>query len=228
MTAQRSFPLIASILTVIGVMILCGLGTWQLYRLEWKQGIERDLAQAYDAAGSNDMLDVSDAPSFAYGSLEGLFMPEAAFLLGPRVFDKAVGASLMIPLQTRDGIFLINLGWTDQALDRLSLPNDNEAVFLSGLARRPYWNSFTPENIPEKSLWYRPDLQQISTHFDLIHLQPYIFYADHISGIEVAGFPRNERWVPVNNHGQYAAFWFAMAAILILIYWIRFWRESTR
>ena len=37
--AARRFPIGLTIATVIALTILCGLGSWQLQRLHWKEGV---------------------------------------------------------------------------------------------------------------------------------------------------------------------------------------------
>ena len=44
----RRIPIIPTIITAIGILILCGLGRWQLERREWK----RDLIASLEAAGT--------------------------------------------------------------------------------------------------------------------------------------------------------------------------------
>ena len=221
------FPVAATCMMIIGVMILCALGTWQLYRLAWKQDILVHLDAAYAAADNSALpLDVLRAGevSFAYGTLAGDLLVDRSFLLGPRVFNKEIGYSLMIPLRVDRGeVVVVNMGWTDQALaDVQSQFHDVQTVSITGLARQPYWNSFTPVNQPDQDQWYRPDLQEIALAKGLDDVLGYIVYASDLSGVSVAGFPRNERWEPKNNHAQYAAFWFAMAIVLIGVYYVRF------
>lgn len=222
----RKFPLLATILMLIGVSILCALGTWQVKRLAWKEGIVADLSAAYSAGDAAPLpvsaLQAGD-PSFAYGQVSGRLLFDKALLLGPRVLEKQVGNSLILPFALEDGgSVLVNMGWTDNTLAQLALPYAPAHVTITGLARKPYWNSFTPENNPAQEAWYRPDITQIADAKDLSAPLPYILYAEAIDGFIFDNFPRNERWAPVNNHAHYAVFWFSMAGILIGIYVLRF------
>jgi surfeit locus 1 family protein len=45
---SRRIPIIPTIITAVGILILCGLGRWQLERREWK----RDLIASLEAAGT--------------------------------------------------------------------------------------------------------------------------------------------------------------------------------
>ena len=228
MSAQsRTFPVAATCMMVIGVIILCGLGTWQLYRLDWKQGILAELDHAYSGDEQSPLpltaMRVGE-PSFAYGSVRGEMLVDRAFLLGPRVLNKEIGMSLMIPLRLDEGgIILVNMGWSDQDLSTLQEAfGSAQSVRVTGLVRKPYWSSFMPENMPEQDQWYRPDLEEIAAAKGLNDVMGYILYAFDLGGVKAEVFPRNERWSPKNNHAQYAAFWFSMALVLIGIYYLRF------
>jgi len=49
---RRKLPFWATFLTLIGVIILCALGTWQVKRLAWKNDIVQKLHTAYASSGN--------------------------------------------------------------------------------------------------------------------------------------------------------------------------------
>lgn len=222
--SENKVPVWGTILTILGVIILCALGTWQLQRLQWKQDILDKLDNAYKA-NQNAALNPADMTKndFMYGRVTGSLLAEKAILLGPRVRDGIVGEHLIVPLETNDGVLFVNLGWTDQTLD--SQPLDiykGQTLWLEGLARAPDWNSFTPDNIPQEDIWYKTNIEQIADTKSLANPLPYILYAERAS-VDFNGlFPNHKRWAPNNNHLQYAFFWFAMAAAMIGVYGLRF------
>lgn len=222
----RKFPWLATLLTALSMLILIGLGTWQVKRLAWKADIISRLNILYDIKQARP-LQWEDGQNYAYGWVEGKPLYDQAFLMVPRVLDKQVGASYMLPLLAENGqSYLVNMGWTDQKLPDISSVGGMNVLKVSGLARHPYWNSFTPENAPEQGQWFRPDLEQIASAQQLNNLQPFILYAENIEGLPeslASVFPQNERWMPPNNHGQYAFFWYAMAMVLLGIYVLRFY-----
>ena len=226
---MRKFPLTASILTLCGVGVLCTLGTWQLQRLEWKAGILRQLDQAYASTEAKDLdIKALGEQNYLYGRIRGKFMADKALLLGYRMQDEKPGADLIVPLETKQGTVLVDMGFASGKLENQPIHHLNgKQVWFDGLARKPSWNSFTPENIPAKNVWYKADIPQIAAEKDLKNPAPIMLYAERASHKFDATFPNNERFAPSNNHLQYALFWYALAAALIVIYVLRFWGKNT-
>lgn len=220
-------PFWATIFTIAGVIVLCGLGTWQIQRLTWKNEIIAGLNAAYDNPQSQ-AIDISafKPGSFVYGRVSGVFLPDKAILLGPKTKDGKIGNDLIVPVKQNGTAIFVNMGWTASKLEDLPIHHlQNKKLWFEGLARTPRWNSFTPENNPEKNLWYKPDLTEIAAVKNLQHPAPFILHAERASHKFDAAFPNNERWMPANNHLQYAAFWFTMALALCAVYVLRFIRK---
>lgn len=219
-------PFWATTLTIIGLGILCTLGTWQLKRLAWKEDILQKLNTAYEGNQSTP-LDFTalqeNNTDYAYGQITGTFKPDKAILLGPITKNKEIGKNLIVPVITDQGTVFINMGWTDQPLESLPIHHvQNKNIRIEGLARKPGWNTFTPNNEPQNDLWFKPDLNEISEIKDLKNPIPYMLYAQSTSYKFDAAFPNNDRWQPNNDHLQYAIFWFTMACALLVIYILRF------
>ncbi|MGB0718890.1 MAG: SURF1 family protein [Bdellovibrionales bacterium] len=225
-------PFWATLITMLGVLILIGLGTWQLQRLSWKNDILLRLENAYNAPAENlNFSAIDNENSFAYGSVTGRFLFDNAILLGHKVKDGQAGKDLIVPLATNQETILANLGWIANGQDLKTHPLsafNNQNVTLTGLARRPSWNAFTPDNDPRRDIWYKADTAQIAANKGLQNLSPVILYAmasnPPLSEKLAEKLPNNERWQPDNNHLQYALFWFTLAIALCVIYVLRFLR----
>ncbi|MCB1532785.1 MAG: SURF1 family protein [Alphaproteobacteria bacterium] len=217
---SRKIPFWATLLTFLGVMVLCALGTWQLQRLEWKKDIIDQIDRAYESAGI-DTIDLTK--DFSYGRVEGMFLADKALLIGPVTKDGEIGRNLIVPLQLKNQTLLVNLGWTPYALENLPIYHrNNKQVAFEGMTHKPSWNSFTPANNPDENLWYKLDIAEIAAAKKLANPAPTILYAESSNYKFDAAFPNNTRMYPHNNHAQYAAFWFSMAFVLIVIYSLRF------
>ena len=228
---MRKPPLIATLLTLVSVIILCSLGTWQIKRLAWKTEIIDNLNAAYKNQTDPQTFTPQslNEQQFAYGTVTGIARPDKAILLGPRTFNKKIGHHLIIPIIKDNKTYLINLGWTAHPLDTLPIRHiKNKSFTVTGLARAPEWNSFTPENRPDQNLWYKPDIAEIATIKNLPNPAPYIIYADHINYKLDAQFPKHERWHPKNDHAGYATFWFSMALALLAIFYLRFMHTKNK
>jgi surfeit locus 1 family protein len=236
MTKRRP-PFWATILTATGMLVLCGLGTWQLQRLEWKEGLLAQLAAARTQPPVTSAVLIGDAPGtdLAYrpAAVYGLYDAAGAFLVGPRTRDGEVGYHLLTPLQIAEddeppATLLVNRGWV------LAMPAQMPAGFVAvrGLLRLPERaNMFVPPNDPLKNEWFSIDLAQLATEKQLQNLLPYILYAegeepaDPVMSVGAGYHPPGGPDLP-NNHRQYAFFWFAMAGVLAVIYVLRFLRPQ--
>lgn len=222
-TASKPFPLTATIFTLISVVILCSLGTWQLQRLNWKNTVISQLQTAYNTPSNTPLTMDKD---YAYGQVTGQWLSDKAFLVKPRTQNGKVGAHYIVPLQTKESSILVNLGWTDKDLPSITTPSDQSTSTVTGLSRKPYWSRFTPPNSPQTQEWYRLDIAEIASVYDIKNPAPHILYAEKISNNPFKDFPNSARWYPPNNHAQYTAFWFGMAAILLIIYGLKFFKTK--
>jgi len=224
-----TLPFWATLFTVLGVAVLCTLGAWQIQRLAWKETVINKLDAAYETPITNPDLSNMDEDEFVYGEIKGRFIFEKSILLGHTIKDENPGKLLITPLETPQGTILINLGFNpnEQPLnDHLLNVYNNETMSFTGIIRKPSWNSFTPDNIPEENIWYRLNVPQIAADKDLQNPIPFVMYADSASQKFDGDFPNNTRWEPNNNHAQYALFWFSLAGALIIIYGLRFLKKQ--
>ncbi|MCB1651180.1 MAG: hypothetical protein KDI46_03920 [Alphaproteobacteria bacterium] len=225
-------PFWATFFTVLSVCVLCALGTWQLQRLAWKEGLIAQLDAAYATKSSEPIaLYQKVAPEYEYGTVNGRFLANKAFLLGPpQMHDEQAGYDLVVPLETEAGTLLVNMGWTPYSLKAQPIYHaQGQPVSFTGLLRLPRWNTFTPLNVPEKDVWFRLDMQEVAAAKDLKDIYPAYLLADSASyKFDAAFFGDGDvrRVYPPNNHLQYAMFWFAMAGALVVVYVLRFVKRS--
>lgn len=223
-------PITPTLMTVCGVAILCGLGTWQVQRLQWKTAIIEKLNKGYDSAGAD--VDLSPAQladwsaqenPLGYGAVSGHLLRDKAVLLGPRTEEGRVGYHLLVPIEMDgDKSLIINAGWVsnlwkDNTEERLAaLPTEN--VRAKGVIHKPDWSSMASKNSPANDMWFRADIDEIAKAKDIQSPYPYILYADDLNPSLTDVEPHAQRWLPRNKHLQYALFWYAMAAALLGVY----------
>lgn len=230
-------PITQTFAALIGVGVLCTLGTWQVQRLHWKNGIIAALEKDYAALESNRaaMLPPSrleslrDEPQpLAIGKLRGTLMREDALLLGPRTESGRAGYHLLIPLRLDEKIMLINTGWVD-AIWKDDLQSrlvfiPKEPVTVTGVVRQPDWSSFASKNSPANDAWFRADTEEIAAAKNLDNVYPFILYASATSPPLHDVTPIDEHWLPRNKHLQYALFWYAMALTLLIVFGL-YWKS---
>ncbi len=228
------FPLWATLFTLLSLTILCSLGTWQLYRLEWKRVILERLEAEYARNPLENRLRYEDFRAkdlhFVRGAVRGRFLHLREIPLAPRTLDGRPGYHILTPFELEEGgTILINRGWVPL---ELKTPNTRPeslvggTLTITGLFRQPERaNPFIPNNAPQTNDWYRIDLEQIAQAKNLDKPAPVILYAEHTANEAAYPVPSTKQWRPNNNHFAYACFWFSMAVILIAVYWLRFLRK---
>jgi surfeit locus 1 family protein len=229
-SARRFAPgLWATVLTLLGVAVLLGLGTWQLERLAWKRDLialrEAQLAAlpAPLPAGAEDWR----SWDFRRAVVEGAFRHDLEQLFGVAALDGQVGHHVLTPLVRPDGVaVLVERGWVPAARAHPAARRAQHTagpVQITGIARfrgddRPGW--FTPHNRPDQGLWYWYDLPALEGALGL-ELLPVVIEAD--AAPDPGGLPIGGRTLAElpNNHLQYALTWYGLAAGLLVV-WISF------
>ncbi len=224
--AQRS--LVGSTITVgCGFLALLGLGTWQLQRLQWKEGLIAARHAALDAAPVPPPDSLDDARQLAFHPViaTGSFLNDKEVQVYAASADGAPGYHVVTPLRLSTGALLF--------IDRGFVPEDRRApetraagelsgpVTVTGLLRlpadgRPGW--FTPDNLPGRNQWYTIDVAAMASAAGLADVLPYHLDADTTPN--PGGLPEGGQTVLdlPNNHLQYAITWYALAAVLLAIY----------
>ena len=224
--------------SAFGLILLLGLGTWQVERLQWKLGLIAAREAGIHAAPTALPTTVDDARTREFHPVraEGRFLNERElYLVAPSLRGDA-GYHVVTPFLLESGATLL--------VDRGFVPTDREApstraagepqgtVSVAGLLRlapegKPSW--FTPANDPERNLWFYWDLGAMARAANLDRVLPFYLEAD--ASPNPGGLPEGGQSVTElpNNHLQYAITWYALAVALIAIY-IRFarrrWVES--
>jgi surfeit locus 1 family protein len=220
----------STIVTMILFTVLMGLGLWQVQRLEWKTQL---LAQidARMAEKPVPMPETIDNPAdwrFRRVTLAGNFDYAHEFLIKPRTYEGQAGYEMIVPFRRASGgTVFVNRGWISDALmDKAQRPDD-ALLIVEGIVQAPEKARFTPENDPAKGDWYWPEIPAMAAAAGLEDAAPVIVVAaEKKPGVWPAG-GRLRLDIP-NDHRQYAAFWFAMAFVLLAVYVLSHWRRAPK
>ena len=135
--ARRSRFLIPTLSAVVMLLVLIALGTWQIYRLHWKQGVLAQIAAA--EAAPPVPLGPGPAP-YAKVSVTGRFRYDLAAQYGSEVRDTRAGPTIgtyqIVPLE-RPGAppILANRGWIPQRRETALHREDEPGVVLQLFAK---------------------------------------------------------------------------------------------
>ncbi|WP_043539269.1 SURF1 family cytochrome oxidase biogenesis protein [Salinarimonas rosea] len=229
--------IMAGVATLVSLAILIGLGTWQLQRLAWKEGvIARIEARAHGAPG--EILPEAQWDTFSRDEQEYRrvavtgsyrFEDEVAvhgLLPGETRGQPLQGYYLLTPLELDTGaVVVVNRGFVPTPLvDEAARPAG--ALTVEGLVRASEERTpFVPENDPEAGQWFTRDLAAIADARGLDRVAP--FYVDAVRDESAdTAWPRGGATVlePPNNHLQYAFTWFGLAAVLVAVFGVFSWK----
>ena len=202
--------------------ILCGLGTWQLERLQWKLAliatVNSHMAAAPLSLGEILAMKGDDA-QYRRVRLDGRFdHAHEAY-----VFTTDEGAAVyhvLTPLTTIDDkVVMVDRGEVPkEKLDPASRAagNVDGDVQVTGVWRVPDPpGAFTPPPDAGKRIWFARDLKAIAATDHLELAAPVVIEAD--AAANPGGWPRGGQTVVSfrNQHLSYAVTWFGLAIVLL-------------
>ena len=225
-----------TLFTIISLLILIFLGTWQVYRLIWKNSLISNYLYKFNNEIIKYDKSFSFIDEFEYRriNIKGRFINEKEILIIGKTFEGNVGFHLITPFITKEEkLLLINRGWISEKLKLRSSRSFSlieEDIVIDGIIRRPQKKGyFVPENDPIGNFWFTIKPYQIEKalkleSFDLEKK----FYVDVIRDkgklklpIGVSGSP-NFR----NQHLTYAFTWYSLAITLIIVYFVFHFKEK--
>jgi len=222
----RLRPLLGlTVAATLGLLVLLGLGNWQLERRAWKLDLIATRAAGLAAAPvvlPDPILDPA-ALDFHRVWVEGRFRHDRELHLIGRFYRDQPGYQIVTPLILADGsAVLVNRGFVPlNAEDPASRPAGQLAgvVRVEGVARRsgvPGW--LTPANQPAQNVWFYPDLAQMAAAAGLTRVRPVFIEAGPAPN--PGGLPIGDQTLSdlPNDHLQYAITWYSLALALAVIY----------
>ncbi len=211
--------LVPAVSTALMLLVLLGLGTWQVRRLHWKQRILAQIAAAEQAPAIP--LPAHPGP-FQKVAVRGTLRPDLTALYGAEVRDApagpVLGGQLIVPLlRAGEPPVMVDLGWVPADHGALALPAGETTV--DGYVRPPdHPGMFSATDDPAKRLFYTLDPQAIGAALGLKQVAPFTLVA--LGRTPPRGWPDPAHSLPrpPNNHLQYALTWYGLAVALLVIF----------
>ncbi|HWP13989.1 MAG TPA: SURF1 family protein [Xanthobacteraceae bacterium] len=219
------------VFTLAAVAVLAALGTWQLERKAWKEGLIAKLESKLSAAPvalpprerwsqlsagqdefrrvkfSTDLLD-QEALIYTSGSA---IRPDVS---GP-------GYWVLSPARLPDGgLVIVNRGFVPEGKQDPGTRREGQpqgVVEIVGAMRWPEARGlFTPNDAPGKNLWFVRDPAAIAAAKGWGTVAP--FYIDQEAPPAPGGLPKVGPLKPSlpNNHLQYAVTWYGLAFVVLI------------
>ncbi|NEJ71314.1 SURF1 family protein [Rhizobium phaseoli] len=235
---RRRLPVITGILVLIALAILISLGTWQVERLHWKEGLLADIA-ARQLAAPVPLADI-EAMAAIGGDIEYRRVTATGRYLNDKerhffaTWRGQTGFYVYTPLELADGrTLLVNRGFVpyenkEPEMRMQGQLTDQQTV--TGLAReklpgKPSW--VVPDNDVAKNIFYWKDLDVMAESVGLDKARVIPFFVDADSTPNPAGLPIGgvTQVALPNDHLQYAFTWYGLAAVLIAVVAISWFRK---
>lgn len=225
MTRRMIVPLLFGLL---GAAVLIGLGSWQVQRMAWKQGVLAEIAARINAApvalpATPDPVADRYLPVIVAGRFtgEGLEVLASARQIG-------AGYRVVAVLETADGRrVLVDRGFlreADHGAPRAA-PSIAGAVQVTGNLHWPQeTDSFTPPPDTGRNLWFARDVEAMAA---ALKAEPTFIVASAPTGDGIEPMAVDGSAIP-NDHLSYAITWFSLAVVWLGMTVLLLWRIRRR
>lgn len=222
---------------LVGVMPIAtfALGSWQVSRLKWKIALIDELEEKLSADPMRlpPRINLDALPEFIFRkvSVSGYFDHAKTIVLKPRVYDGNHGVHVVTPFVRDNGTtVLVDRGFvTNEVADRGGIEKSTEHVEIVGMIRTSQpRNAFTPDNEPDKGVWYWTDVDAIAEHAGgaAANVQPVFIeqiFQGHVGEAQSSlrdGSPLGRPpTVDIrNSHLSYIITWYALSAFTAVMF----------
>jgi surfeit locus 1 family protein len=227
-----------AIAVLVALAVLLSLGTWQVERLHWKEGLLANIAERR-AAVPAPLADIEvlssrgDDVGYRRVTVSGTFdhTKERHFFA---TFEGRTGFYVYTPMTLPDGrVLFVNRGFVPYEMKD---PTKRQAGQVTGvqtvtgyararLSEKP--SSIVPDNDLAKNIFYWKDLTAMALTAGVEPTKVLPFFVDvDASASNPGGWPKGgvTQFDLPNSHLQYAVTWYGLAAALLAVVigmWIR-------
>ena len=208
-------------LVLVFIVIFCSLGTWQLYRLDWKQNLILEIEQGLN---ENPVLFNSTAiQDYKKVFLEGKYFFDKQIYLYALNDSGQPGYEVLTPFKTNVGFHvLINRGWIPNNLKNsteINLDLNSNYKLTGILKKHSIKNPFKPKNDINNNIWFYLDKGETSS-FTKLELPDFIIVLSSKQQSSPPYLKKITSDLP-NNHLSYAITWY-LISIAIMIFFLYF------
>lgn len=194
-----------------GVVVLVGLGVWQLQRLEWKQAALAEIDNRITAAPVLVPLTPDpEADKYLPVQAQGTVLPGEVHVL-VSIKDVGAGYRVIAPFELSDGRrILLDRGFV-RAEAKKTLRSTGALDVIGNLHWPQEVDGYTPEPDLPGNIWFARDVPALAVALDTL---PVLLIARTTSETNpaVMPLPIDSAGIP-NDHLQYAITWFSLAVI---------------
>ena len=205
------------------ILLFCALGTWQLYRLQWKLELISEITFGLDSTP----IKYSNSIKKNYQRVisDGTFDYKNQIYLYSLNEKGKPGYDVITPFKTiGNEEVLVNRGWiTKEFKGSLKINNSKGSTKVIGLLRKIYKsNIFKPENDLDRNIWFSINLADVKKLTGVQFNNFIIYLEDQKATMPI---PKKITVDVSNNHLKYAITWYSIA-ISILFYYLYFRKKK--
>jgi surfeit locus 1 family protein len=219
--------LVPTLFVGLALVILLGLGTWQVERLAWKTKLIDTIAQRMSASPRPITgTQFGAVTEYERVKVEGRFLNDRELhMLARSRKGNEIGYQVLTPFEVAGGgMVFVNRGFVPSGRrDPATRPEGqiNGTTTVTGIARFPKAPLLTwviPKNRPEDDFWIWADLPRMAEAAGVGTVAPFTIEAD--AGQSPGGLPIGGQTLLKfpNDHLQYALTWYALAVALIVMF----------
>lgn len=215
------------VIGVVGAAILVALGTWQVQRLEWKEGLIAEL----DARLSADPVALPGTPDPVADQnlrvqVEGVISAEELDVL-TSIKNVGPGFRIVAPMVIQDGRrIMVDLGFVPERLKDIANRPDSPRLggkgatgAVVGVLRWPELDNTAPPPDAQWEMWFQRDVPAMA---EALGTDPILVIAESHPMGDVP-LPRPPGVDLPNRHLEYAITWYGLATVWVImsIVWLR-------
>ena len=203
------------------IILFCSLGTWQLYRLEWKQNLINQISEGLKSTPIRYSQIINK--NYQKVILAGEYDFKNQIYLYSLNGKGQPGFDVVTPFETtsRENV-LVNRGWIKKELKNKAEINFSSKNITGMLRQANRKNLFTPDNDLEENIWFSLNLEDVQKITGKEFNQFIVYLEDQNINIPK---PKKITVDVPNNHLKYAITWYSIS-ISILFYYLYFRKKN--
>jgi len=206
--------LLFKIFVFLFITLFCTLGTWQLYRLQWKQDVINQISEGLKSTPIKYSQDIRK--NYQKVTLVGEYDFKSQIYLYSLNDKGQPGFDVVTPFETtKKENVLVNRGWIKKELKNhsdINILSNNVTGMLRQANRK---NFFTPDNDINKNIWFSVNLEDVQKITGK-KFNEFIVYLDD-KNIN-APKPKKITVDLPNNHLKYAITWYSISISILFFY----------
>jgi len=192
--------------------LLFSLGSWQIYRLQWKNALLSKISKSYiktpEEFNNNSKL-------YSKVKIKGKIINQPLFVYSLSSGGK-YGYDVYVPVETKNYTILSKAGWVSKKFKLNQQELNSDITFDAILLKPKRKNIFTPENSIELIFFLDLELLQLNYTKKL-----YPLIAENNSDLlKQYNLRKPEKIKLPNNHLQYALTWYSLCFVIIVAFLI--------